>query len=48
MEVEIGSDAQMSIEQMAEVQRRYELALAEALEEDRKTAAQPIEDDPAS
>lgn len=36
-----GSDAQLTDEQRAEIDRRYELALAEAVEEERKTEAAP-------
>lgn len=43
MEREIGSDAQMTDEQRAELQRRHELELAAEVEEERKTAAQPEE-----
>jgi hypothetical protein len=45
MERELGSDAQMTPEQLAEVERQYELVRAEILEEERKTAARPIETD---
>jgi hypothetical protein len=38
---EQGSDDQMTPEQREELQRQFELAQAAALEEERKTAAQP-------
>lgn len=40
-----GSDAQMSVEQAIEVQRRRELDQAAMLEEERKTAARPVDGD---
>lgn len=42
---EQGSDAQMTPEQRAAVARQADLAQAEALEEERKTAAQPVDDE---
>jgi hypothetical protein len=41
---ETGSDDQMSPEQRTEVQLVYDLQRAAALEEERKTAAQPVDD----
>jgi hypothetical protein len=41
---ETGSDDQMTPEQRTEVQLAYDLQRAAALEEDRKTAAQPVDD----
>jgi hypothetical protein len=38
---EKGSDAQMTDEQRAELERQQDLAQAQTLEEERKTAAQP-------
>jgi hypothetical protein len=45
---EQGSDDQMTPEQREEVARRAELDEAETVEEERKTEAQPVEDDPAA
>jgi hypothetical protein len=48
MDREVGSDAQMTPEQIAEAKRQYDLARAEAMEEERKTAARPVEDGDAA
>ena len=45
---EPGSDAQMTDEQRDELQRQSDVAEAEEVEEERRTAAAPVEDDPAS
>jgi hypothetical protein len=41
---ETGSDDQMSPEMRAEVRLAFDLQRAAALEEERKTAAQPVDD----
>jgi hypothetical protein len=45
---EPGSDDQFTVEQRVDVEHRYELGIAEGLEEDRKTSAQPTTDEDPS